>query len=743
MRAGAIARRTFLIGSAALAGGVAFGVYVLRRPHPNPLADDLAADEATFNPWVKIGPGGITLVAPHTDVGQGIRSLQAALIAEELDVEFGQFDVVPGPPAAAYWNTAGGDDLLPYPPGDRGFVAETMRGAVAAVGKLLAMQVTGGSMSVPDSFVKLREAGAVARETLKLAASRRSGHPVAALTTEGGRVVLPDGTRIPYTALAVEAADLRPVTKVALRDPASWRLLGRGMERLDIVAKSTGTLAYGIDLRHEDMVHAAVRLSPRRGRLLTYDASSAMAMEGVQRVLEVTDGLAVIADNTWTAFQGAQALTVEWGPAPFPADQDAHWQRLAEAFADAQLDREWRHDGDVPRALAAAEGLALEYRAPYLAHAPLEPLGALTLVTDERAEMWVAHQFPGFAQAMVADITGHHIDRVGLHNQFAGGSFGHRLEFENVRCGAEIARQLPGTPVKLTFRREEDFAREYVRHIGLCRVTGQVRDGQVETLDIATASPAVLNEQMARIGLPAGMPDGQLRAGLWNAPYAIPNMRVRAYAAEGLAPVSSWRSVGASINGFFLEAALDELIAAAGADPLEERLRLCREPSAQRVLEAVGEMCRWGEDPGPGRGRGIALVVSFGVPVAEVVEVTRTDAGIRIDRVWVAAEVGRVLDPVNFENQVQGGVVWGLGHAMNCEITWRDGMAEQRNYDAFSAMRLHQCPEIIVRGLEHGAVRGIGEPPVPPAAPALANAIFAATGMRLREMPFARFVDFV
>jgi len=367
----------------------------------------------------------------------------------------------------------------------------------------------------------------------------------------------------------------------------------------------------------------------------------------------------------------------------------------------------------------------------------------LVLVTEQRADIWVAHQFPRFAQQLVADITGLDVDAVHLHNQYCGGSFGHRLEFENVRYATEVAMQMKGTPVKLTFSREEDFAHDYVRQIGISRAQGVAKNGRIETLDISVASPAVIASQFGRVGLPVAGPDAQLPAGIWNAPYVIPNMRVRAYRVPGLAPVSSWRSVGASTGGFFLESAIDELIIAAGGDPLEERLRLCKDNVTRQVLEAAAELSGWGEPLGPDQGRGVALVESFGVPVAEVIEVTNTPRGIRIDKVYVVADVGRVIDPVNFDNQVKGGVVWGLGHAMNCEITYSDGMAQQTNYHAFEAMRLHQCPDIVVKGLENGsAITGIGEPPVPPAAPALANAIFAATGQRLREMPFNKWVNF-
>jgi isoquinoline 1-oxidoreductase beta subunit len=238
--------------------------------------------------------------------------------------------------------------------------------------------------------------------------------------------------------------------------------------------------------------------------------------------------------------------------------------------------------------------------------------------------------------------------------------------------------------------------------------------------------------------------DVQIPQGVWNMTYAIPNFRTTAYAVAGLSPCSSWRSVGASTGGFFGECFIDELIHAAGLDPLRARIDMCSVDYHREVLEEVGNMSRWSGPLGNGKGRGVAFVESFGVPVAEVIEVSATDKGIRIDKVWVAADVGRVVDPVNFENLVQGGVVWGLGHAMNCELTYADGAVQQRNFNSHEGMRLYQCPTIEVRGLENGPeLRGIGEPPVPPAAPALANAIFAATGKRIREMPFNKFIDFV
>lgn len=742
---GKIARRTFLIGSAAIAGGVAFGVYAVRSPYDNPLERRLRDGEATFNAWVKISEDKITLVTPHADKGQGVLSAQAALIAEEMDLEWGQFETTFGAPNAAYWNTAMGAEAAPFASTDRSFMAETMRTMMGGMIKMFGLQGTGGSSSMPDSFDKLRQAGAVARETLKLAASQETGVPVEQLKTAGGKVILPDGSEIAYTALAATAATLEPVTDVTLRDPSAWRLIGKPMERLDIVGKSTGTLNYGIDEIVDGMVFATVKTNPRQfGGLNGYDATEAEAMRGVQKVVPVTGGVAVVADNTWRAFQAADAITYDWGPAPYPAQQADHWAALEGSFQDDLLDKEWRNDGDVPGALGSGDVIKAQYKSPYVAHAPLEPLNAVVKVTDDRVDVWTGHQFPRMLQQQVAGVTGHDPEQVIFHNRFMGGSFGHRLEFEHVKQATEVAMAMPGVPVKMTYSREEDFAHDFPRHISMGRGTGAVKDGKVTALELQIAAPSVISSQMGRAGMPVPGPDSQISAGSWNNPYKLEGLCVRAYRAAELAPTSSWRAVGAPAAGFYFDSFLDELIHAAGADPLAERIRLMNDDVSRKVLEAVGEMSNWGSDLGPNRGRGVAFVESFGVPVAEVVEVTATDGGIKLDKVYVAADVGTVIDPVNFENLVQGGVVYGLGHAMNCEITYDDGMAEQSNYHAHEGMRLYQCPEIIVKGLENqDRVRGIGEPPVPPAAPALANAIFAATGERLREMPFNKFVDFV
>ncbi|WP_417728880.1 molybdopterin cofactor-binding domain-containing protein [Roseovarius sp.] len=744
-RAKTIARRSFLAGSVAIAGGVAFGVWRYKTPYANPLLDHLPQGAAALTPYVLITADTITLITPRADKGQGATSVQAALIAEELDVDLDQIETDPGPPSPAYYNTALSGDAVPFRATDDSWLAETTRSLADAPVKFLGLQITGGSTTVPDGFDKLRHAGAVARETLKATAARLHGVARADLRTEHGAVILPDGTRLSYQSLAAEAARTDPITDVTLRAPSDWRLIGQPMQRIDISAKSTGTQTYGIDVTLPDMAYAALRLNPAiGGTRLSHDATEARAMRGVIKVVELPDGVAVIADTTWRAMQAVAAITVDWGPAPYPPKMDAHWQTLADSFTHDRRDSQFRNEGDVDSALKNGADLEVEYRAPYLAHAPLEPLNATVLYMPERVDIWTGTQVPRFVQNNVANLTNLEVSAIHVHAQMIGGSFGHRLEDEVTRHATRIAMELPGRPVKLTYSREEDMTHDFPRQIAMARGRGRVVDGQVAAYDLGIAMPSILASQMGRQGIPTPGPDLQIVAGAWDQPFDIPDYRVTGYRAPELMPISSWRSVGASSNGFFHESLFDELIHAAGADPLAERLRLCNHAPSRKVLEAVGEMSNWGGPPAPGQGRGLAFCLSFGVPCAQVIDVTDTQDGLRLDRVFVAAEVGRIIDPVNFEGLVKGGVIFGLGHAIHAQITYADGVAAQQNFDTFQSLRLYQCPEIIVRGLENGPkIRGIGEPPVPPAAPALANAIFAATGQRLREMPFDKFVTFL
>jgi len=740
-----VSRRKFLIGSAAVAGGVAFGAYFVLRTPANPLLKDLQPGEAAITPFVKIAETGITFIVPRADVGQGILSTQAHLIAEELDIDPRTVTLDPGQPHPVYVNAKIASNSLPFQPLDEGIVPRTVRDLMETVARLSGAQFTGGSSSVADLHEKLRHAGAAARETLKAAAAGRYGIPAADLATENGEVVFPDGRRIAYTELAADAALIEPVTDVQLRPPERWRTLGKTFQRTDIVAKSTGAERYGIDVELPGMLYAAVRANPGRGAgFRRYDDSVARGLRGVHFVVEVTDGLAVIANNTWRAFRAAAALDVDWQAPDYPASSEAMWRVLEDAHAEDNIDSRLRDDGDVDEALDNADVISAEYRSPFLAHAALEPLNATVLVEPNHVTVWTATQVPTAIRDAAAEMAGISKENVTLHVLPAGGSFGRRLDHDYVLQAIEVAMSVPGTPVKTTWSREEDMAHDYPRPFHMAHARGAVADGHVVACDIDTISPSLSASWFGRVFIVPPGPDTLIVWGAYDQPYEIPHYRVTGYRAPEVVPIGSWRSPGACSNSFFHESFLSELIFAAGADPLEERLRLIGDPTSRRVLEAVGEMCNWnGPDIGAGRGRGIAFAHSHHVPVAEVVDVTVTNRGLRIDDVWIAADCGTVFDPVNAEAQLTGAAIWGLGHAMNCELTYENYAPLQTNYHAFQGMRLYQAPRFHTKLLEQApAVAGLGEPATSPAAPALADAIFAATGKRLREMPFNRFIDF-
>ncbi|GLP88007.1 xanthine dehydrogenase family protein molybdopterin-binding subunit [Tritonibacter mobilis] len=748
-RAGKIARRTFLIGSAAIAGGVAFGVYMAKKPIPNPLLDDLKDGEAAITPFVKIDANGITLITPRADKGQGAYSIQAYLIAEELDIDPATATITPGMPRQAYYNATVLGEGVPIPAYKEGFVADTLRDFMSVPAKLLSIQMTGGSSTVPDGFDRMRLAGATARETLKEAAARRVGVARGDLRTENGAVILPDGTSIAYTDLAAEAAEIDPITNVTLRPASAWRYLGKpDLPRLDMLRKCTGTEVYGIDMEFQDMLHATVRANPAVGTAgARVDASAAEAMRGVEKILPVSNGVGVIANNTWRAFQAAEVLEIEWSAPDYPGTSDGIFAALEQALGDPDsYDHRQRDEGDVDAALEAGEIIDARYRIPYLAHAPMEPMNAVVRVLEGQVEIWTGTQIPLFIRDRAATIAGVAPEAVKVYVLPMGGSFGHRLEMTHVEQAVELALAVPGRHLKLTWSREEDMSHDYPRPASVAAGRGQVADGKVVAFDLSVSQSAMAPEWFGRLsGMSLPGPDATITTGSWDQPFAIPNYRVTGYRAPSMVPVSSWRSVGASGNGFYHDSFLDELIHAAGADPLAERILLCLHEPARKVLEAVGEMSGWdGPSMAEGRGRGVGFCMSFGVPCAQVIEVTQTEAGIRIDQVYVAVDVGEVLDPTNLEAQVFGGVIFGLGHAMNCALTYEDHAPLETNYHAYEGMRLYQAPQIEVRALSNGSrIRGVGEPAVPPAAPALANAIFAATGQRIRELPLNKHIDFV
>lgn len=737
-----IARRGFLFGSVALLGGVAFGWWRYATPHGNPLETGLAAGEATLNPYVLIDAQGVTVIAPRAEMGQGIHSTLAALVAEEMDLDWSAIRVLHGPPAAAYYNAAVLQEGVPFAPTDTGWLAETVRASMDIPAKFLGFQITGGSSSIPDAFDKMRLAGAAARTALVMAAAQRLGLPADQLKTDAGAVIAPDGTRLSYPDLADAAAGVTLDREPPLKARSDWRLLGRSLPRPDMPGKVTGTNTYAIDIRLSGMRFATVRTNPRQGApLLSYDAEAAQAMPGVERIIPVENGLAVVATNTWTAMQAANAITFDWAPAPYPATSAEIDAILAASFTDDRRDSVNRDDGDVDAVLAADDWQA-EYSVPYLAHATMEPMSGAALLRDGRLTIWTGHQLPTQITPEAATLTGLPPEAITVEVLPMGGGFGRRAEMDIIRQLVTIAKAMEGTPVLLTWTREEDMTHDGYRPAARARVRARLDGDRLTAFDFATCSSSVVESQVGRLGYSVPGPDGAIVQGAWEQPYRITNHRVTGYRAPAMVPVGSWRSVGASQNAFFHETAMDELAEKAGVDPIAFRLSMIDHAPSRAVIEAVAEMSGWG-NPTPGRGRGFAFCLSFGVPCAQVIEVADTPSGLRMTGAWAAADVGTALDPGNLQAQVQGGMIYGLSAAIRGQITIADGQAEQQNFWDYEPLRLSQCPPIAVRILENlGHIRGIGEPGTPPAAPALGNAIFALTGQRLRDLPFARSVTF-
>lgn len=744
---GKIARRSFLIGSAAVAGGVAFGIWQYRRELPNPLRP--GEGEVTLNPWIIIDREGVTLIAARAEMGQGVYTTLPALVAEELDVAWDQIRVIHGPAAQAYYNAGLMSHALPSTDYNRTAWQDMMVEAMSVIPKMIGLQVTGGSTSTLDAFDKLRQAGATAREVLKQAAAARTGMAVADLETRDGRVIAPGGVALTYQELAEDAARIDPPRRVDLRPASDWKYLGRSMPRLDMHEKVTGTAQFAIDVRLPGMRFATVRMTPRLGgRMLSFDASLAQAMPGVERILDLGTGIAVVASNTWLAMQAADAVQIDWGPAPYPESSAAMLDVIRAALDDAP-DSTLRDDGDVDTAADSPTDRVIEadYTVPWLAHATMEPMGATAHFTGDRLEIWAGSQAPGFAETAAAEALGLRREQVTCHVTYLGGGFGRRGETDFVVLAARVAQAMAGTPVQVTWSRDEDMRHDVYRPAAVARMRGVLRNGFAHALEGRVAAPSVTRQSMQRLtgSAPPGPDKGHVE-GMFNQPYAIPNYRVSGHLADLAVPVGFWRSVGNSFNGFFMESFMDEMARAAGRDPLGFRLDLAeREDAASAgVLRAVAEMSAWSAPRPEGTGKGVAMTHSFHTPVAVVVEVQDRGGDIALTRAWIACDVGTALDPAIIEAQMVGGLVYGLSAAMMEEISFAGGEVEQRNFPDYDALRISQMPQVEVRILaSSGHIGGVGEPATPPAAPALANAIYDLRGERIRDLPLNRHVRFV
>jgi isoquinoline 1-oxidoreductase subunit beta len=739
-----IARRSFLIGSAVAVGGTVFGVYKYQQPHPNPLLNELPEGASAITPYVRIDAQGVTIITPRAEMGQGIHTTLAALVAEELDVAWDSIRVEHGAPGAAYYNRALLQEGVPFASLDHSRMAEGMRGTMGVLAKFMGIQGTGGSSSVPDAFDKMRVAGAAARFALVAAAAERLGVHAAKLRTADGAVIASDGKRLPYTELALAAAKVQLPDNPPLKPREQWRYLGKNMPRVDMVGKCTGEATFGIDVRLPGMVFATVRMNPAIGAPIKgFEATAAKAMKGVLQVVALPGGVGVIADNTWRAFQAAQAIQCDWSGPVHGATTAVFMEAIDASFVDKHQDSRIRNDGDVTKPLPAAKMLEAQYRVPFLAHATMEPMNAVAWLQEDRLDIWTGTQAPTVARDQAAALAGLDSSKVFVHTQLMGGGFGRRAESDYVLQAVHLAKAMKGKPVKLTWDRKEDMTQDQYRPAAVGRMRGATSEATVQLLDVHVASPSVLESQGGRLGIAMPGPDKLIAEGTYDQPYGIPNYRATGYRTPALLPIASWRSVGNSYNGFFMECFMDELAAQAGTDPMKLRLSLINHESSRKVLMAVAEMSNWDKPLPKGRGRGVAFHLSFGVPTAEVVEVSITKDGVHIDQVFVAADVGTALDPRNIESQLQSGVIFGLSAAMFGEITFANGAAEQTNFHQYEAVRMGQSPKIHVRVLEGGGpIRGVGEPGTPPAAPALANAIFNATGKRIRELPLRKHIDF-
>ena len=746
-RLGRITRRAFLVTSVAVAGGVALGVWQAKRDLPNPLEPD--EGEIPLNSWVIITSDGYAIVTPRAEMGQGVHTTLAALVAEELEVPWEEIRTLHGPAAQAYFNGALLRAAVPWPDYEITGWKEWLADATFVLPKMLGLQVTGGSTSMLDGFEKMRLAGAAAREMLKTAAARRWGLEVEDVRAENGKVIAPDGRAIPYFDLAAQAADIEPPSDLELKPRSEWRYLGHAMPRVDMVPKITGRAGFGIDVRLPGMKFATVRRNPKLGgRMLDHDPAPALAMPGVEKVIALEDGVVVVASNTWLAMRAAEAVAIEWEESPHPPTTPAQIARLEAAF-ETEPDSVMRDEGDAVAVIARAptdKVVEAEYRVPWLAHATMEPMNATALLEEDVLTIWAPNQAPTLIKAKAAALAGVPEDQVEVHTTYLGGGFGRRAETDFALIAVEAAKAMPGVPVQVSWSREEDMTHDFYRPAAMARMKGVVNEEGIVAFYGRVSAPALGRQAGRRLsGVASPGPDRMIVEGMFDQPYGIADYRVEGYAADLDIPVGFWRSVGNSYNGFFHECFIDELARAAGRDPLEHRIELVRrvhEPSA-KVLEAVAEMSGWGRSRREGVGRGVAFTYSFGTPVAQVIEIGHADERIRLLRAWIACDPGIALDPLNVEAQMISGMVYGLSAAIFGEIGFEDGAVIQSNFPDYEALRMSQMPQVEVRIVEAGKpLGGIGEPGTPPSMPALANAVFDLTGKRIRTLPLGKFISF-
>jgi isoquinoline 1-oxidoreductase subunit beta len=704
------------------------------------LLDGEAAESgaAMFNPWLVIDRDGtVTLFCGRSEMGQGAFTGLGQLLAEELDCDWQKLNVETGPADSTFVNIYGGVELLTEGHGEPDQMSATKNWILTRIAKNVSMQFTGGSSSARDGFVRLRMVGATARAMLIEAAAHEWGVTAGECVSEAGIVTHPrTGRRRSYGDLAAAAAKLDPPGDVPLKPRADWKLIGQPVPRLDVPAKTDGSAIFGIDVRRPNMLFATVAQCPVfGGKLRRFDGTAALALPGVKAVREVPGGVAVVADTTWHAHKGLQAVVIEWDEGPNAGLDSAALDKHYLAALDGKLDRA-AATGDVETALKTAkQTVTADYHLPFLAHAAMEPINCTAEVTETGVDVWVPTQAQTGAEKAASEAAGVSTSKVRIHTTLLGGGFGRRAEADFVAQAVTLAKAMK-QPVQVLWSREEDMQHDFYRPMAVSRLTAGLDDAG---MPVAWRHRVATNSIFARLFPPLLWMKGDpaIAEGSAEMLYAIANQRMESSTQESLVPVGAWRSVGHSLNGFFKECFLDEVAAAGGIDPVELRRRLLKDqPRALAVLERVAKEGDWGKKLPPGQGRGVALHASFGSIVAEIAEVAVEDGRLSVKRVVAAVDCGTVINPQIVEAQIQGGIVYGLTAALYGKITVEKGRVVQANFPDYDMVRLAQMPKIEVHVIESAAYPGgVGEPGTPPIAPAVANAIFAATGKRVRSLP--------
>lgn len=690
--------------------------------------------EKFVNNWIKIAQDdSITVVIPHCDMGTGIYTSLPQMAAEELDADWNKVHVEAAPADADFANGAMIEGFAlngrQVPSFLKGLAANTFRFMAANLtipGAGYVPQITGGSAAVRFTGVNaMRVAGAAAREMLMKAAAARWGVAVAECSTQNHRVIhTASGKSFGYGELASDAAAYSPSSNPTLKQKSRYTLVGKSIPRIDIPKKVDGTTNYGLDVKRPGMMYAAIRISPVfGGKLKAVSVGDVSKMRGVQKIVQLDDAVVVVADRFWRARDAAAALNPVFDNGASGAISSAD---ITATRVNALRGESLKSDlkiGNGADALSQGSLIEATYHVPYLAHAAMEPVNATALYgRDGTLEVWAGTQDGLGSRGYCAKVAGLSMDRVKFHLQPLGGGFGRRLPglYNFLEYAVRTAMALPGTPVKLIFTREQDMQHDYYRPNVMSRFRA--------TLDGKGMPVAWVNDYAGDEG---ANPEAHIV-------YDIPNQAISAAEVKTHVPTGPWRSVEASWHGFFVESFVDELAHAAKADPVAYRLSLLKNsPRHHAVLKTAAEKAGWGTPMAAGRGRGVAIFEAFQTIVAHVVEVTvAPDGTVKVDRVTTAVDCGSAVNPNGLLAQMEGGIIFGLSAALNGTITIEKGAVEQANFPDYDVLRIADCPQIDITIVESDApLGGAGEPGVPPVAPALTNAIFAATGTRIRELP--------